>query len=156
MHRIPNGFQILLFKTENWFLPIDFQWNILWILHPLKLVFAIVYRISIYHQMIALQKKWKIFFISSKNLFFRCRDIQVFVFSSSPLFFLSAMALVADLRKILKVYDAINCISKNLLTHFVWHLKKEIGCDIETLSIIRVSNKEHFYWKIIQEMCTKS
>ena len=160
IHRIPNEFQILFFKTENWFFPIDFQWNILWILHPLKLLSAIVYRIFIYHQMIAFQKKKKkkrkIFFISSKNLFFRCRDIHVFIFSSSPLFFPVSIALVTDLRKILKVYDAINCISKNLLTHFVWYLKKEIGCDIEILAILRVSNKEHFYGKIIQEMCTKS
>ena len=47
------------------------------------------------------------------------------------------------------------CISKNL-THFAWYLKKEIGCDIEILSIVRVSNKEHFYGKIMQKMYTKS
>ena len=47
----------------------------------------------------------------------------------------------------LKVYDIINCLNKILITHFVWYLAKEIRCDIETLSIIRVLNKEHFLWK---------
>ena len=78
------------------------------------------------------------------------------LFKASPLFLPSAIALAVDPRKILKVYDAINCISKNLITHFVWYLKKEIGCDIEILSIVRVSNTEHFYGKIMQKMCTKS
>ena len=99
--------------------------------------------------MIALQKMWKMFFILSKKLFsfkFLCFCL--------PLFFSqSAIALEVDPRKI---YDVINWLSKNLITHFVWYLEKEIGCDIETLSIIRVSNKEHFYGKIMQKMCTKS
>ena len=33
---------------------------------------------------------------------------------------------------------------------------KEIGYDIETLSIDTVLNTEHFYGKIMQEMCTES
>ena len=33
------------------------------------------------------------------------------------------------------------------MTHFVWYLKKEKRYDIETLSIDRVLNKEHFYGK---------
>ena len=52
----------------------------------LKLVSAIFYQIFIFHQMIALQKLWKMFFISSKRLF-RSWDIQIFIFLSSPLFF---------------------------------------------------------------------
>ena len=56
-------------------------------------------------------------------------------------------------KKNLKIYDVINCLNKNLITHFVWYLEKEIRCDIETLSIIRVSNKEHFNGKIMQKMC---
>ena len=51
----------------------------------LKLVSAIFYQIFIFHQMTALQKLWKMFFISSKKLF-RSRDIQIFVFPSSPFF----------------------------------------------------------------------
>ena len=33
------------------------------------------------------------------------------------------------------VYNVINCLNKNLVTHFVWYLKKEKRYDIETLSI---------------------
>ena len=44
----------------------------------------------------------------------------------------------------LKVYGIINCLNKNLITHFVWYLEKVKRCDIETLSIDRVLNKEHF------------
>ena len=47
----------------------------------------------------------------------------------------------------LKVYDIINCLNKNLITHFVWYLEKEKSYDIETSSIDRVLNKEHFYGK---------
>ena len=48
-----------------------------------------------------------------------------------------------------------NCLSKNLITYFVWYLEKEKKCDIETLYIDRESNKEYFYEKIMQKMCTK-
>ena len=47
------------------------------------------------------------------------------------------------------------CLNKNLKTHFVWYLKKEKTYGIETLSIDRVLNKEHFYWKIMQKMSTR-
>ena len=43
-----------------------------------------------------------------------------------------------------------------VITHFVWYLDKEKSYDIETLSIDRVLDKEHFYGKIMQKMCTKS
>ena len=42
-----------------------------------------------------------------------------------------------------KVDDAINCLHKNLI-HFASYLEKEIGYDIETLSVDRVFKKEHF------------
>ena len=94
-------------------------------------------------------KKCFLFHLKSSS---RSRDIRVFCL---PLFFsLSATALVVDPRKILKVYDAINCISKNLITQFVWYLKKEIGCDI--LSIIRVSKKEHFMEKSCRKCAPKA
>ena len=51
--------------------------------------------------------------------------------------------------------DVINCLNKNFITHFVWYLKKEKQYDIETLVIDTVSNKEHFYGKIMQKMCIK-
>ena len=43
-----------------------------------------------------------------------------------------------------------------LITHFVWYLEKENRYEIETLSIDRVLNKEYFYGKVMQEICTKS
>ena len=87
---------------------------------------------------------------------FRSRDIQALVFSSSPLFLPVSHCFRGWSKKNLKVYDVINCLNKNLITHFVWYLEKEIRCDIETLSIDRELNKEHFYGKIMQKMCTKS
>ena len=56
----------------------------------------------------------------------------------------------------LKIYDVISCLNKNLITHFVWYLQKQKRYDIETLSIDRVLNKEHFYGKVMQKICTKS
>ena len=56
----------------------------------------------------------------------------------------------------LKVHDVINCLNKNSITHFVWYLEKEKRYDIETLSIDGVSDKEHFYRKIMQKMWSKS
>ena len=87
---------------------------------------------------------------------FRSRDIQIFVYSSSPLFFHVSHCFRGWFNKNLKVYHVINCLNKNLITHYVWYLEKEIRCDIETLSIDRELNKEHFYGKIMQKMCTKS
>ena len=66
----------------------------------LRLVSAIFYQSFILHQMIALQKLWKMLFHLKSS--FRSRDIQFFVYSSSPLFFVSAIALEVDSRKILK------------------------------------------------------
>ena len=44
--------------------------------------------------------------------------------------------------KDLNVYGVINCLNKNLITHFVWYLEKEIRCDTGTLSIDREFSKE--------------
>ena len=55
----------------------------------------------------------------------------------------------------LKVYDVINCLNQNL-THFDSYLEKEKRYDIKTMSIDRTLNKEHFYGKMMQKMCTKS
>ena len=94
--------------------------------------------------------------ISSKKLSFRSRDIQIFVFPAST-FYLPVSHCFKGCSKInLKVYDVINCLNMNLITHFVWYLEKEKRYDIETLSIDRVLNKEHFYGKIMQKIWTKS
>ena len=47
-------------------------------------------------------------------------------------------------------------LNKNLITQFVWCLKKEKGCGTETFSIDRVLNKDYFYGKIMQKLCTKA
>ena len=52
---------------------------------PLKLVSVIFYQIFIFLQMIALQKLKDVFLFHLKSSF-RSRDIQIFVFPSSPLF----------------------------------------------------------------------
>ena len=110
----------------------------------LKLMSTIFYQVFIFHQMIALQKLWKMFF----------RGIQIVVFSSSPLFFPVSHCFTGWSKENLKVYDIIDCQNKNL-RHFVWYLEKEIRYYIETLSIGREVNKENCYGKIMQKMCTK-
>ena len=118
----------------------------------LKLVSATFYQIFI---LIALQKLWKTFFVSSKKLFSfsRYSNFCIFVF---PYFFPVSHCLRAWSKKNLKIYEVISCLNKNLITHFVWYLEKEIRCDIEALSLDRELNKERFYGKIMQKMCTKS
>ena len=124
----------------------------------LKLVCALFYQIVIFHQRIALQNLWKVFLISSKNLFsfWRYLFFYIFLFPS----FLPVSYCFRDWSKInIKVYDIINCLDKNLITHFVCYLgkeKREKRYNIETLSIERVLNKEHFYGNIMQNMWTKS
>ena len=57
-------------------------------------------------------------------------DIQIFVFSTSALFSPVSHCFRGWSKKNLKIYDVINCLNKNLITHFVWYLEKEIRCDI--------------------------
>ena len=121
----------------------------------LKLVSVIFFQFFIFHQMIALQKLEKCFLFHLKNSF-RSRDMQIFAFLSSPPFSPVIHCFRGWSNKNLKVYDVINCLNKNLMTHFVWHLEEEIRCGIKTLSIDIELNMEHFYGKIIQKMCTKS
>ena len=122
--------------------------------YSLKLVSVIFYQIFIFHQTITLQKLWKMFLVHLKSSF-RSRDIQIFVFPSS--FFFPVSHCFWGCSKInLKVSDVINCLNKNLLTHFVWHFQREKRHDIETLLIDRGLNKEYFYGKIMQKICIKS
>ena len=82
---------------------------------------------------------------------FRSQDIQIFVFPSSPLFLPVSHCFRAWSKINLKVYDVINCLNKNLMTHFLWYVEKGKRYDIETLCIDWVLNKEHFYEKIMQK-----
>ena len=113
--------------------------------------------IFIFHQMVGSPSKtMKNVFLFHLKSSFRFRDIQIFVFSSSPLFFPVSHRFRGWVKKNLKVYNVINCLNNNLITHFVWYLEKKIRCDIETLSIDGVLNTEHFYEKITQKICIKS
>ena len=94
-------------------------------------------------------------FISSKKLFSFSRYSN-FLFPYSHLFLPVGHCFRGWPKINLKVYDAINCQNKNLITHFVWYLEKEKRYDIETLSINRVLNMEHFYGNVMQKMCTNS
>ena len=97
----------------------------------LKLVSAIFYQSFIFHQMIAPEKLWKMFFISSEKLFSFSRylDFCIFVF---PSFFPVSHWFRGWFKKNLKVFDVINFLNKNLITNYIWHLEKERRCDIET------------------------
>ena len=121
----------------------------------LRLVPATLYQIFIFHQMLALQNLWKMFFISSKKLFVFSRYSN-FVFLSSPLFFSASHCLEAWSKKNVKIHNVISCLQKNFIRHFVWYLEKETKCDIETLSIDRELNKEYFYEKIMQKYAPKA
>ena len=62
------------------------KFRYLFICMSLKLMSAIFYQIFIFHQMIALQKLWKMLFISSKKLFSFLRYLN-FCISFFPSFF---------------------------------------------------------------------
>ena len=96
----------------------------LWFSKNLKLVSAIFQEVFIFHQMVALQKLWKMFFTSSKKLFSfsRYSNFCISTFpSSSP----CQPLLESLIQHNLKVYDVINCLNKNLITHFVWYLEEK-------------------------------
>ena len=124
---------------------------------PLKPVSAIFYQIFF-----SPPNDWpwetmkKVFyFIENKNFLF-VLEIFNFLYFHLPFFFFPVSHCFRGWsKKNLKIY-VINCLNQNLVAHFVWYLEKEIRCDIETLSIDRDLNKEHFYGKIMQKMCTKS
>ena len=86
-------------------------------------------------------KNYEKYFLCHLKSSLRSGDIQIFVFSSSPLFFPANHCFRGWSKKNLKMYDVINCLNKNL-THFVLYLEKEIRFDNETLPIGR-----EFLWK---------
>ena len=127
----------------------------MWSTITLKLVSAIFNHVFVLHQMIAPQKLRKIFLFHLRSSLFS-QDIQIFVFLSSPLF-LPVNHCFRGWSKInLKVYDIINCLNKNLITHFVWYLGKEKRYDSENLSIDRVLNKDNFYGKSCRKCSPKA
>ena len=97
----------------------------------------------------------KCFLFHLKNSF-RSWDIHFFVFLSFPLCLPVGHCFRGWLKINVKVHDVINCLNKNSVTYFVWYLGKEKRYDNETLSKDGVSDKEHFYRKAMQKMCSKS
>ena len=100
-------------------------------------------------------KKYEQCFLFNLKSSSRSLDIQIFVFSSSPLFVPGSHCFRRWSKKNHKIY-VINSLNRNLITHFVLYLQKEVRYDTETLSIDKELNKEHFYGKIMQKMCPKS
>ena len=98
---------------------------------------AIFYHIFIFHQIVALQKLWKMFLFHLKSSF-RSQDIQILVFPSSSLFLPISYCFRGWSKINLNVDDIINCPSKKLITDFIWYLEKEKRYGIETLSIDKV------------------
>ena len=103
----------------------------------------------------SLSKKYEWCFLFHLKISFRSRDVQIFVFPFFPLFLSVSHCLRARSKVNIKLYDVINRLNKNLITHFVWYLEKEKRYDIETLAIDAVLNKEHFYEKIMQNICNQ-
>ena len=76
------------------------------IFHIFKLVSAFFIKILILHQMIALQKLWKMFFISSKKLFSFARYSHFYVFP-----FLSTLSRLKRTNGTGKIYDVMDCLA---------------------------------------------
>ena len=64
-----------------------------------------------------LSKTMKNVFLFHLKSSFCSQDIQIFVFPSSPFFLPVSHCFRGCLKISLKVYDAINCLNKNLITH---------------------------------------
>ena len=78
---------------------------------------CLIFFFFFFHQMMAAQKLWKIFLL---------RMFKIFGFPSSPLFFFVDNSFRGWSKINLKVYEAINGLNKNLRTHFVYYLEKEM------------------------------
>ena len=150
---VPESFVLIYHIHIYIYLFILFESEI--VLMSLKLVLAIFNQFFYFSPNDSPSKAMKMFFISSKKLFSfsRYSNFCIFVF---PSFFPVSHCFRGWSKKNLKIHVIINCLNKNLIIYFVLYLEKEIRCDIETLSIDRALNKEHFYGKIMQKMRTKS
>ena len=144
-------YQILIFFSK-WFI-IIYYYLFLLLFFIFYYYFYIVF-IFYYYYFFFSKKLWKMFFISCEKLFYSW-NIQIFLFLSSLLFLSVSHCFKGWSNINLKVYDVINCLNKNSITHFVWYLGKKKRYDIETLFIDRLLNKERFHEKIIQKKWTK-
>ena len=93
----------------------------------------------IFHQIKAFEKLKNVFCFILKALFFL--EIFKYLYLCLLSFFHVSHCLWGWSKKNVwrhKIYY-INCLNKNLITHFVWYLEKEMKCDMETLLIDRES-----------------
>ena len=121
----------------------------------LRLVSAIFVKMVFFTKWYSVKNYEKCFLFHPKSSF-HSWDIQIFVFLSFPLFLPVGHCFRGWSKINLKVYDILNRLNKNSVTHFAWYLEKEKKYDIETLSIDGISDKKYFYRKIMQEMFSKS
>ena len=134
-------------RTSPWWTIVTRNWKGILINKFIsKRMSNILYQIFIFSQVIAPQKLWKIFFISSKKLFSFLR-YSVFYISVFPSFLPFNHCVKGYLKINPKIYDVVNCLNKNLITHFVWYYGNEKRYGIEALSIDKVLNEEHFMSK---------
>ena len=75
-----------------------------------------------FHQMRVLQKLWEMLFIPSKKFISSLRYSN---------FCISVLPSFSPSRALL--YDVINCLNKNLITHFISYLEKKKRYGIEVL-----------------------
>ena len=97
---INSKFLIFLCCLLQWLSNIcRIQFNMPWKFgFPLKLLSAIIYQIFIFYQMIALEKLWKMLFMSSKKLFLLSKYSIFLCFHPALFFSLLAIALEDDRR----------------------------------------------------------
>ena len=97
---INSKFLIFLCCLLQWLSNIcRIQFNMPWKFRfPLKLLSAIIYQIFIFYQMIALEKLWKMLFMSSKKLFLLSKYSIFLCFHPALFFSLLAIALEDDRR----------------------------------------------------------
>ena len=119
----------------------------------LKLVSAIFIKFLFFHQPF---KNYEKCFLFHQKSSFLSRDNHIFLFLSFPLFLAVGHCFRGWSKINLTVYDAINCLNKNLIPHFVCYLDKQKRYNTESLSIDGVSKKEHFYGKIMLKIFSKS
>ena len=108
---------------------------------------AIFYHFFIFHQAIALQKLWKMFFLFHLKSFFRSQDIQVFVFPSSPLFLRVSHCFRAWSKINLQVYNVISCLNMNLKNILFDILRMKKGMTLKLCPLIEYQIRNIFIGK---------
>ena len=79
-----------------------------------------------FHQMRAFRKLWEMIFIRSKKLISFLRYLRYLNFC------ISVLPAFSPCQSLL--FDVINCLNKNLITHFLSHLEREKRYGNEILS----------------------